>query len=81
MALDGDELVGWLTIRHSTVPLVAHWETLHHVQTRTSRRGQGIGSALLSGARAIARDDMGLEQLHLALRAGEGLETFYGRLG
>jgi hypothetical protein len=24
---------------------------------------------------------MGLEQLHLAARAGAGLETFYGRLG
>jgi hypothetical protein len=32
-------------------------------------------------ARRIARDDMGLEQLHLAARAGMGLEEFYGRLG
>ncbi len=24
---------------------------------------------------------MGLEQLHLAVRGGMGLETFYGRLG
>jgi hypothetical protein len=32
-------------------------------------------------AHAIARDEMGLEQLHLAARAGAGLETFYGRLG
>jgi hypothetical protein len=24
---------------------------------------------------------LGLEQLHLAARAGEGLETFYGNLG
>ncbi|HCA87791.1 MAG TPA: hypothetical protein DEQ61_21410 [Streptomyces sp.] len=28
-----------------------------------------------------SRDEMGLEQLHLAARAGVGLEAFYGRLG
>ncbi|MCX4410097.1 MULTISPECIES: GNAT family N-acetyltransferase [unclassified Streptomyces] len=81
MALDGDELVGWLTIRRDTFAVVAHWGTLHHVQTRTSRRGQGIGSALMNEVHAIARDEMGLEQLHLAARAGVGLESFYGRLG
>jgi GNAT superfamily N-acetyltransferase len=81
MALEGDELVGWLTIRRDTFALIAHWGTLHHVQTRTGRRGLGIGSALLREARVIARRSMGLEQLHLAARAGVGLETFYGRLG
>jgi predicted N-acetyltransferase YhbS len=28
-----------------------------------------------------ARDDLKLEQLHLELRAGLGLEAFYGRFG
>lgn len=32
-------------------------------------------------ARAIAREEMGLEQLRLAARGGVGLEEFYGRLG
>ncbi|MFJ1546839.1 GNAT family N-acetyltransferase [Streptomyces sp. NPDC088246] len=81
MALDDDELVGWLNIRCDTYALIAHWGTLHHVQTTTSRRGQGIGSALVKEAHRIAREDMALEQLHLAARAGEGLETFYGSLG
>ena len=31
--------------------------------------------------RRIARDEMGLEQLHLAARGGVGLEDFYTRLG
>ncbi|HCA85388.1 MAG TPA: GNAT family N-acetyltransferase [Streptomyces sp.] len=56
MALDGDALVGWLTIRRDAFALVAHWGTLHHVQTCTSTRGQGIGSALMNEAHAIARD-------------------------
>ena len=31
--------------------------------------------------RRVARNEMGLEQLHLAARDGVGLEDFYGRLG
>lgn len=81
MALDGDEPVGWLNIRRDTFALIAHWGTLHHVQTRIGRRGRGIGCALMKQAHLVARDDMGLEQLRLAARAGVGLEKFYGRLG
>jgi hypothetical protein len=32
-------------------------------------------------ARQVARDEMGLEQLRLAVRGGCGLEPFYARLG
>ncbi|MEU9236023.1 GNAT family N-acetyltransferase [Streptomyces subrutilus] len=74
-------LVGWLNLRCDAHPLVAHWGTLHHVQTRLDVRGQGIGAGLVRRARDVARDEMGLEQLHLAARGGVGLEEFYGRLG
>jgi GNAT superfamily N-acetyltransferase len=74
-------LAGWLNLRRDPHPLVAHWGTVHHVQTRTAVRGRGIGSALMNHARQVAREEMGLEQLHLAARAGVGLEGFYGRLG
>ncbi|MFD8978963.1 GNAT family N-acetyltransferase [Streptomyces sp. NPDC059564] len=74
-------LAGWLTIRRDAHPLVAHWGTLHHVQTRLGVRGRGIGAGLVRRARDVARDEMGLEQLHLAVRGGAGLEEFYGRLG
>ncbi|MFC9595912.1 GNAT family N-acetyltransferase [Streptomyces sp. NPDC056944] len=74
-------LAGWLCLRRDTYPLVAHWGTLHHVQTRLGVRGRGIGAGLVRRARAIARDEMGLEQLRLAARGGTGLEEFYGRLG
>ncbi|MFF3763927.1 GNAT family N-acetyltransferase [Streptomyces sp. NPDC001922] len=75
------EPVGWLTIRRDTFRLTAHWGTVHHVQTHPAVRGRGIGAALMEEARRVARDEMGLEQLHLAARGGAGLETFYGRLG
>lgn len=81
MVLDGDDLVGWINIRRDAFALITHWGTLHHVQTRTDRRGRGIGIALMKEAHTVARDEMGLEQLHLAAHAGVGLETFYGRLG
>ncbi|SFS86359.1 Predicted N-acetyltransferase YhbS [Saccharopolyspora flava] len=81
MASDGEELVGWLVIRRDTFALISHWGMLHRVQSRPERRGEGVGSALMTEARRIARDEMGLEQLRLAARAGIGLETFYGRLG
>jgi GNAT superfamily N-acetyltransferase len=74
-------LMGWLGIRHDLDPLVAHWGTLNHVQSHPDYRGRGVGSALVEHARHVARDEMGLEQLHLSARAGLGLEDFYSRLG
>ncbi|MEK9519301.1 GNAT family N-acetyltransferase [Streptomyces sp. NPDC087908] len=74
-------LAGWLVVRRDDFRLVAHWGSLHHVQTRTGLRGRGVGAALVRRVREIARDEMGLEQLRLAARGGAGLETFYGRLG
>ncbi|MFD7648449.1 GNAT family N-acetyltransferase [Streptomyces albidoflavus] len=55
--------------------------TLHHVQTHPELRGRGIGGALMGYVRQVAREELGLEQLHLAARGGAGLEEFYGRLG
>ncbi|MCX5376960.1 GNAT family N-acetyltransferase [Streptomyces sp. NBC_00091] len=78
--VDG-ELAGWLNVRRDPFELIAHWGTLHHVQTRTALRGRGVGRALIHEVRKVARDEMGLEQLHLAARGGVGLEDFYGRLG
>ncbi|MET9658619.1 GNAT family N-acetyltransferase [Streptomyces sp. NPDC006510] len=77
----GGQLAGWLSLRRDPWALISYWGTLHHVQTRTTMRGQGIGAALMNEVRRIARDEMNLEQLHLAARGGIGLETFYGRLG
>lgn len=74
-------LVGWLHLRRDTSALVAHWGTLHHVQTLPCVQGLGYGTALMNEVRRIARDEMGLEQLHLAARGKAGLEGFYERLG
>lgn len=80
-AMHHDELVGWLNVRRDTFELIAHWGSLHHVQTRPGAQGQGFGAAMMREVQRIARDEMGLEQLHLAARAKAGLEHFYSRLG
>ncbi|MFF7813240.1 GNAT family N-acetyltransferase [Streptomyces sp. NPDC007945] len=74
-------LVGWVQLRRDPDRLVGHWGSIHHLQTRPDRRGRGVGAALVGEARRIARDELGLEQLRLAARGGEGLEEFYARLG
>jgi GNAT superfamily N-acetyltransferase len=74
-------LAGWLNLSRHRDRVVPHWGTVKRVQTRPGFRGRGIGIALMNEVRRIARDEMGLEQLHLEARGGEGLEGFYSRLG
>jgi len=81
IARTGDTLAGWVHLHRNPNPVVAHWGTISHLQSLPSARGQGIGSALMVHARQVARSEMGLEQLHLAVRGGIGLEHFYARLG
>lgn len=78
--VDG-HVAGWVALSRSLNPLVAHWGTVNHLQTLPGYRGQGIGSALMRRLREAARDELGLEQLHLEARGGMGLEDFYIRLG
>ena len=77
----GEVLAGWVHLHRHPNPVIAHWGTISHLQTLPALRGQGVGSALMTSARQIARQQMGLEQLHLAARGGMGLEHFYARLG
>lgn len=77
----GGVLAGWLNLSRHRDRVVPHWGTVKRVQTRPGFRGRGIGVALMTEVRRIARDELGLEQLRLEARGGEGLEGFYGRLG
>jgi GNAT superfamily N-acetyltransferase len=81
IARTGDTLIGWVHIHRNPSPLIAHWGSISHLQSLPSARGRGIGSALMVHARQVARSEMGLEQLRLAVRGGTGLEHFYARLG
>jgi len=79
-SIDG-AVAGWLLLAGNPGSLTAHWARVLRVQTALEHRGRGVGRILMvEGARA-AREDFGLEQLHLELRAGLGLEGFYQSLG
>ncbi|WP_026184887.1 GNAT family N-acetyltransferase [Salinispora vitiensis] len=74
-------LTGWVLLRRDPNPLICHWGSVHHLQSRPGYRGRGIGVALMRELHRVARDELGLEQLHLAVRGRMGLEDFYCRLG
>jgi GNAT superfamily N-acetyltransferase len=74
-------LVGWLSLSRYRDRVVRHWGMVKRVQTHPDFRGRGIGAALMHRVRDVARDELGLEQLRLEARGGEGLEDFYSRLG
>jgi GNAT superfamily N-acetyltransferase len=74
-------LAGWLSLSRYRARVVPHWGMVKRVQTHPDFRGRGIGTALMHRVRDVARDELGLEQLRLEARGGEGLEDFYSRLG
>ncbi|MEV5548266.1 GNAT family N-acetyltransferase [Streptomyces sp. NPDC052309] len=78
--VDGS-LAGWMLLRREQHPLVAHCGMVNHVQTHLRFRGLGVGAAQLRHAGGVARDEMGLERLHLTVRSGVGLEDFYRKAG
>jgi GNAT superfamily N-acetyltransferase len=81
LALEGEALAGWVALICNPNPFVAHWASVQRLQTHPSYRGRGIGAALMRRLHQVARDELGLEQLHLEARGGMGLEVFYARLG
>ncbi|MEW2416055.1 GNAT family N-acetyltransferase [Streptomyces sp. NPDC046866] len=81
VARSGGAPAGWLVLHRDPHPLIAHCGVVNHVQTHPRFRGRGIGTALMTGVAAVARDGMGLERLQLSARSGCGLEDFYRRLG
>jgi GNAT superfamily N-acetyltransferase len=60
--------------------LFAHWRTVLRVMVHPDQQGKGAGTALMRGLHDLGLR-LGLEQLQLSVRGGEGLERFYQRLG
>lgn len=78
--VDGS-LVGWLLLSMNSTPLTRHWATVSRVQTDLPHRGRGFGATMLREVERVARADLGLKQLHIEVRGGQGLEEYYSRLG
>lgn len=81
VAMHGNALLGWLVLECNPSRLTAHWARVLRVQTTLAARASGVGRALMSEVARIARDDLGLEQLHIEVRGGKGLEAFYAACG
>lgn len=60
--------------------LSKHWRTVLRVMVHPKHQGTGAGRTLMEGLRESAVD-LGLEQLMLTIRDGQGLEKFYEPLG
>ena len=73
----GADVVGFGFLSFRPGPLFSHWATVKRLQVHPSFQGRGIGGALLDELTRVARDDLGLEQLHLTVRGGTGTESFY----
>ena len=80
-SVDHGRLAGWLLLSLNAAAVTRHWAHVSRVQTTLQHRGRGVGRALMEEVARSAYEDLGLDQLHLELRAGPDLEGFYGRLG
>lgn len=80
IARDAEGLAGWVSLDYNDARLVEHWATVRRLQTHPRARGRGVGTALMAELVRVAREDR-LQQLHMAVRAGLGLEAFYEGLG
>jgi GNAT superfamily N-acetyltransferase len=71
---------GFAFLDHRPGPLFRHWATLKRLMVRPSVQGTGRGNALLEAIHEKART-LALEQIHLTVRGGTGMETFYEKHG
>jgi GNAT superfamily N-acetyltransferase len=78
--MDEGELVALLFVVHNRFVLKEHWRVLKRVMVAPGSQGRGYGAALLRAAAALGLR-MGLDALHVTVRAGAGTEKFYARLG
>jgi len=77
---DGRRAVGMAVLAAGASAITAHWRTVGRLMVAPHLQGRGVGRQLLDAVHAAARD-LGLEQLSLAVRDGQGLQPFYERAG
>lgn len=74
------DVAGFAIVAANDRLLSEHWRWVLRVQVHPDLQGARLGAVLLDGIADMAAD-AGLEMLHLTVRGGEGLETFYARAG
>jgi GNAT superfamily N-acetyltransferase len=76
-----DSLAGWLALSGNDAPLTSHWAFVQRVQTAVAFRGSGVDRALMEEVSRAAAQELGLKSLHVEVRGGAGLGSFYESLG
>ncbi|WP_346536168.1 GNAT family N-acetyltransferase [Micromonospora sp. DPT] len=77
---EGDRLVAVLIFADNRFHLKTHWGILKRVMVHPDTQGRGYGLDLMREA-ARRAPELGWRALHVTVRGGLGLETFYARLG
>lgn len=72
--------IGFCFLEQRPGPLFTHWAFIKRLQITPELQGGGYGGAFLERVHDIGRD-LGLEQFHLTVRGGTGIEAFYRRYG
>jgi GNAT superfamily N-acetyltransferase len=80
VGFDGDRPVAVAIFVDNRFRLKTHYRVLKRVMVHPDTQGRGHGAALMSEAERIGRA-WGLAALHVTVRGGLGLESFYHRLG
>lgn len=73
--------IGFCFLESRPGALFRHWATIKRLQIHPSRQRKGYGARFLEEVERIAKDDLGLEQIHLTARGGTGTEAFYEKHG
>ncbi|WP_319461676.1 GNAT family N-acetyltransferase [Micromonospora sp. RTP1Z1] len=77
---EGGRPAGILIIADNRFHLKTHYRVLKRVMVHPGTQGRGYGVALMREAERLGRE-RGLAALHVTVRGGLGLESFYDRLG
>ncbi|MDH6462863.1 GNAT superfamily N-acetyltransferase [Micromonospora sp. A200] len=77
---EDDRLVAVLIFADNRFHLKTHWGILKRVMVHPDTQGRGYGLDLMREA-ARRAPELGWRALHVTVRGGLGLETFYARLG
>jgi ribosomal protein S18 acetylase RimI-like enzyme len=70
-AFDGGELIGMATFIRETGQKERHKGRVYGVYVTSSRRGKGVGHALIAALMKKAKEDPSLEQILLAVAVGQ----------
>ncbi|KAA0018462.1 GNAT family N-acetyltransferase [Antrihabitans cavernicola] len=73
---NGERYVGMGLLVAKESALTTHWRTVLRVMVHPEHQGSGAGRTLMTGLRQTAVK-LGLEQLQLTIRDGQGLQGFY----